>query len=119
MGGFLGLAIVYTYAASGEVTHLPIDIAWSFTNLWSGMGILVGPFFSGKLLHLIWYAHPSDTNTKPHDLFMMLGWSPGRLISAVITSDQGQGRYGLVFPDPHQSQQRVSFYAYVIMVCRL
>ena len=48
MGGFLGLNIVYTYAASGEVTELPIDIAWSFTNLWSGMGILVGPFFSGE-----------------------------------------------------------------------
>lgn len=47
MGGFLGLTIVYTYAASGEVTQLPIDIAWSWTNLWSGAGILVGPFFSG------------------------------------------------------------------------
>ena len=47
MGGFLGLTIVYTYAASGEVTGLPIDIAWSFTNLWSGVGILVGPFFTG------------------------------------------------------------------------
>jgi len=50
MGGFLGLTIVYTYAASGEVTELPIDIAWSFTNLYSGMGILVGPFFSGSSL---------------------------------------------------------------------
>ena len=48
MGGFLGLTIVYTYACSGEVTGLPIDIAWSYTNLWSGMGILIGPFFSGK-----------------------------------------------------------------------
>ena len=48
MGGFLGLTIVYTYAASGEVTGLPIDIAWSFTNLWSGVGILVGPFFTGN-----------------------------------------------------------------------
>ena len=48
MGGFLGLTIVYTYAASGEVTELPIDIAWSFTNMWSGVGILVGPFFSGR-----------------------------------------------------------------------
>jgi len=47
MGGFLGLNIVYTYAASGEVTQLPIDIAWSFTNLFAGMGILVGPLFSG------------------------------------------------------------------------
>jgi len=47
MGGFLGLTIVYTYAASGEVTRLPIDIAWSFTNLWCGFGILCGPFFSG------------------------------------------------------------------------
>jgi len=49
MGGFLGLTIVYTYAASGEVTELPIDIAWSFTNLWSGLGILMGPFFSGAI----------------------------------------------------------------------
>ena len=48
MGGFLGLSIVYTYAASGEVTQLPIDIAWSFTNMWSGVGILLGPFFSGQ-----------------------------------------------------------------------
>ncbi len=48
MGGFLGLTIVYTYACCGEVTGLPIDIAWSYTNLWSGIGILVGPFFSGK-----------------------------------------------------------------------
>ena len=48
MGGFLGLTIVYTYACSGEVTGLPIDIAWSYTNLWSGMGILIGPFFSGE-----------------------------------------------------------------------
>ena len=48
MGGFLGLTIVYTYAASGEVTELPIDIAWSFTNMWSGLGILCGPFFSGQ-----------------------------------------------------------------------
>jgi len=47
MGGFLGLNIVYTYAASGEVTQLPIDVAWACTNLWSGFGILVGPFFSG------------------------------------------------------------------------
>ncbi|ESO07035.1 hypothetical protein HELRODRAFT_171077 [Helobdella robusta] len=36
MGGFLGLNIVYTYAASRETTKLPIDIAWSYTNLWSG-----------------------------------------------------------------------------------
>jgi len=49
MGGFLGLNIVYTYAASGEVTQLPIDVAWACTNLWSGFGILVGPFFSGLL----------------------------------------------------------------------
>ena len=48
MGGFLGLTIVYTYAASGEVTQLPLDIAWSFTNMWSGFGILIGPFFSGE-----------------------------------------------------------------------
>ena len=48
MGGFLGLTIVYTYAASGEVTEQPIDVAWSCTNLWSGIGILVGPFFSGE-----------------------------------------------------------------------
>jgi len=47
MGGFLGLNIVYTYAASGEVTQLPIDVAWACTNLWSGFGILLGPFFSG------------------------------------------------------------------------
>jgi len=47
MGGFLGLNIVYTYAASGEVTQLPIDVAWACTNLWSGIGILLGPFFSG------------------------------------------------------------------------
>ena len=51
MGGFLGLTIVYTYAAAGEVTEQPIDVAWSFTNLWSGTGILLGPFFSGMLLH--------------------------------------------------------------------
>lgn len=49
MGGFLGLTIVYTYAASGEVTELPIDIAWSFTNMWSGLGILFGPSFSGAI----------------------------------------------------------------------
>jgi len=49
MGGFLGLNIVYTYAASGEVTQLPIDVAWACTNLWSGIGILLGPFFSGLL----------------------------------------------------------------------
>ena len=48
MGGFLGLTIVYTYAASGEVTELPIDTAWSFTNMWSGLGILIGPSFSGN-----------------------------------------------------------------------
>ena len=48
MGGFLGLTIVYTYAASGEVTQLPMDVAWSCTNLWSGVGILVGPFFTGN-----------------------------------------------------------------------
>ena len=47
MGGFLGLTIVYTYAASEEVTNLPIDVAWPYTNLWSGIGILLGPFFSG------------------------------------------------------------------------
>ena len=52
MGGFLGVSIVYTYAASGEVTDQPIDQAWACTNLWSGMGILVGPFFSGKLYFL-------------------------------------------------------------------
>jgi hypothetical protein len=55
MGGFLGLTIVYTYAASGEVTQLPIDIAWSFTNLWSGMGILIGPFFSGAVYRITHY----------------------------------------------------------------
>jgi hypothetical protein len=49
MGIFLGLNIVYTYAASGEVTQLPIDIAWAATNVWSGMGILTGPLFSGKI----------------------------------------------------------------------
>ena len=49
MGGFLGLNIVYTYAASGEVTQLPIDVAWACTNLWSGFGILLGPFFSGLM----------------------------------------------------------------------
>lgn len=48
MGGFLGLTIVYTYAASGEVTELPIDVAWSYTNLYSGIGILLGPLFSGR-----------------------------------------------------------------------
>ena len=56
MGGFLGLNIVYTYAASGEVTQLPIDVAWACTNLWSGFGILLGPFFSGLspyLSHLV------------------------------------------------------------------
>ena len=47
MGSFLGLNIVYTYAASGEVTGKPLDIAWSCTNLWSGMGILFSPVFSG------------------------------------------------------------------------
>jgi len=52
MGGFLGLNIVYTYAASGEVTQLPIDVAWACTNLWSGIGILLGPFCSGLSLHL-------------------------------------------------------------------
>jgi len=52
MGGFLGLNIVYTYAASGEVTQLPIDVAWACTNLWSGLGILLGPFFSGLLCYL-------------------------------------------------------------------
>jgi len=53
MGGFLGLNIVYTYAASGEVTQLPIDVAWACTNLWSGFGILLGPFFSGLLYRSI------------------------------------------------------------------
>ena len=52
MGGFLGLNIVYTYAASGEVTGLPIDVAWSFTNMWSGLGILVGPLFNGFVYDL-------------------------------------------------------------------
>jgi len=52
MGGFLGLNIVYTYAASGEVTGQRLDTAWSCTNLWSGFGILVSPVFSGFLLYL-------------------------------------------------------------------
>jgi len=47
MGGFLGLNIVYTYAASGEVTGQNLDTAWSCTNLWSGLGILFSPVFSG------------------------------------------------------------------------
>jgi len=47
MGGFLGLNIVYTYAASGEVTGQHLDTAWSCTNLWSGIGILFSPVFSG------------------------------------------------------------------------
>jgi len=47
MGCFLGLNIVYTYAASGEVTQLPIDVAWACTNLWAGLGVLLGPLFSG------------------------------------------------------------------------
>ena len=47
MGGFLGLNIVYTYAASGEVTGKQLDTAWSCTNLWSGVGILFSPVFSG------------------------------------------------------------------------
>ncbi|ELT90070.1 hypothetical protein CAPTEDRAFT_218721 [Capitella teleta] len=64
MGGFLGLTIVYTYAASGEVTQLPIDIAWSFTNLWSGMGILVGPFFSGAIF---------DIRKSYDDVFFVVG----------------------------------------------
>jgi len=55
MGGFLGLNIVYTYAASGEVTQLPIDVAWACTNLWSGIGILMGPFFSGLSQHSPFY----------------------------------------------------------------
>ncbi|XP_064626333.1 monocarboxylate transporter 5-like [Lineus longissimus] len=52
MGVFLGLNIVYTYAASGEVTGLPIHIAWAATNVWSGMGILTGPLFSGMVYDL-------------------------------------------------------------------
>jgi len=47
MGGFLGLNIVYTYAASGEVTGQNLDTAWSRTNFWSGFGILFSPVFSG------------------------------------------------------------------------
>ena len=47
MGGFLGLNIVYTYAASGEVTGKRLDTAWSCTNLWSGIGILFSPVFTG------------------------------------------------------------------------
>lgn len=47
MGGFLGLNIVYTYAASGEVTGKSLETAWSCTNLWSGVGILFSPVFSG------------------------------------------------------------------------
>jgi len=47
MGGFLGLNIVYTYAASGEVTGQNLDAAWSCTNFWSGIGILFSPVFSG------------------------------------------------------------------------
>lgn len=52
MGVFLGLTIVYAYAASGEVTALPLDIAWAITNLWSGVGILIGPLFSGVIYDL-------------------------------------------------------------------
>jgi len=50
MGGFLGLNIVYTYAASGEVTGQHLDTAWPCTNLWSGFGILFSPVFSGIVL---------------------------------------------------------------------
>jgi len=47
MGGFQALNIVYTFAASGEVTQLPIDVAWAYTNLWSGVGIFIGPVLCG------------------------------------------------------------------------
>ncbi|XP_023931913.1 monocarboxylate transporter 13-like [Lingula anatina] len=52
MGVFLGLTIVYAYAASGEVTGLSLDVAWALTNMWSGFGILLGPFFSGLIYDL-------------------------------------------------------------------
>ena len=48
LGGNLGLSIVYTYACSSEVTALPIEVAWSKTNLWCGIGLLIAPLFSGK-----------------------------------------------------------------------
>jgi len=68
MGGFLGLNIVYTYAASGEVTQLPIDVAWACTNLWSGIGILLGPFFSGLcIIIILCFIKRKNTNIKMQD----------------------------------------------------
>ncbi|OAF71449.1 hypothetical protein A3Q56_00768 [Intoshia linei] len=48
MGGFIGLTIVYSYAESAEITELRPDIAWSYTNLCSGIGILLGPICSAN-----------------------------------------------------------------------
>ncbi|CAH1775326.1 unnamed protein product [Owenia fusiformis] len=64
MGAFLGLTIVYTYAASGEVTQLPIDVAWSHTNMWCGFGILLGPLFSGTIY---------DIRQSYDDVFYVIG----------------------------------------------
>lgn len=86
MGGFLGLNIVYTYAASGEVTQLPIDVAWACTNLWSGIGILLGPFFSGVVF---------DINQSYTDVFLVVGgvYFADMLIFAAIPLLQYR-RYG-------------------------
>ena len=48
VGGFLGMSIVYQYAASGEIISLPIDMGFSMTTAWSGFGLFIGPLFSGN-----------------------------------------------------------------------
>ena len=46
-GFFLGFAIVYTFAETAEVTRLPQDQAWGYTNTCSGVGLLLGPLLTG------------------------------------------------------------------------
>ncbi|XP_074641403.1 monocarboxylate transporter 13-like, partial [Tubulanus polymorphus] len=102
MGAFLGLNIVYTYAASGEVTNLPIDVAWSVTNLWSGIGILSGPLFSGLVY---------DMRRNYDDVFYVTGgvYTVGTIAFAIIPLlrrwRQGRGRFE--YEDLDESPEKV------------
>jgi len=60
---------VYTYAASGEVTSQQLDTAWPCTNLWSGVGILFSPVFSGAFCYLDIAETPEDCHlyNRCHD----------------------------------------------------
>ena len=49
LGFFVGLNIAYRFPASAEVTQMPIDEAWSWTNIWVGVALLFGPATSGYM----------------------------------------------------------------------